>query len=107
MNVLIEAKKIKLTQAIRAFATEQATRLNKLGKNVDRVRIYLENTAKNNTGKFANAVVYSVSAPRKHIVVKKYAADMYQAITEATDAALRSLRKTAEKRLKTKRNLGS
>lgn len=103
MNVLVEAKRIKLTQAIRSFAEEQAERLNKLGKNISRVRMYLENTAKNNTGKFANAVVYSVSVPNKHIVVKKYAADMYQAIAEATDTAMRKLRKSSEKKLSQKR----
>lgn len=103
MTVIVESKKMRVTQAIRLFAQDHARKLSKLGKSVSQVRIYLENIAKKKMDKHANSVTYLISVPGKDIVVKKSAADMYQAIVDATQGAMRKLRKVSERRTTIKR----
>lgn len=94
---------MKVTQAIRIFAQEQAEKLQKLEKGVSQVRIYLENVAKKKSDMYSNIVTYHIAVPGKDIVVKKHAADMYAAIVDATAGAVRKLRKVTEKRVTIKR----
>jgi ribosomal subunit interface protein len=103
MTVIVEAKKMKATQAIRNFAQNQATKLQKLEKGISQIRIYLETVAKKKTDQFANIVTYRISIPGKDIIVKKHADDMYTAIVDATQGAVRKLRKVNEKRMTIKR----
>ncbi len=105
MTVIVESKKMKVTQAIRMFAQKQANKLMKLGKGVSQVRIHLEKVAKKKSDSRANLVTYCVSIPGKDIVVKKHAADMYAAIVDATEGAVRQLRKSQEKRMTIKRGI--
>lgn len=104
MTVIVESKKMKVTQAIRIFAQEQAEKLKKLEKGVSQVRIYLENVAKKKSDSYSNIVTYHIEIPGKNIVVKKHAQDMYVAIVEATQGAVRKLRKVSEKRVTKKRH---
>ena len=105
MTVIVESKKMKVTQAIRIFAQNQADKLKKLEKGVSQVRIYLETVAKKKSDIYANMVTYHVSVPGKDIIVKKHATDMYAAIVDATQGALRKLRKVNEKRKTIKRQV--
>lgn len=105
MTVIVESKKMKLTQAIRIFAQDQAEKLKKLEKGVSEVRIYLESVAKKKSDIYSNIVTYRVSIPGKDIVVKKHAVDMYAAIVDATEGAVRKLRKVSEKRMTMKRRV--
>lgn len=98
MTVIVESKKMKVTEAIRMFAQKQAQKLMKLGKGVSQIRIHLESVAKKKSDARANMVTYCVSVPGKDIVVKKHAVDMYAAIVDATEGAVRKLRKSHEKR---------
>lgn len=98
---------MKVTQAIRIFAQDQAEKLQKLEKGVAQVRIYLENVAKKKSDIYSNIVTYHISIPGKDIVVKKHGADMYAAIVDATQGAVRKLRKVTEKRIATRRQIRS
>lgn len=103
MTVIVESKKMKVTQAIRIFAEKQAEKLKKLEKGVSQVRIYLESVAKKKSDVHSNIVTYYISIPGKNLVVKKHAVDMYAAIVDATEGAVRKLRKVNEKRMTQKR----
>lgn len=103
MTVIVESKKMKITQAIRLFAQNQAEKIKKLEKGVSQVRIYLESVAKKKSDKTSNIVTYCVSIPGKDLVVKKRAVDMYAAIVDATEGAVRKLRKVSEKKMTKRR----
>ncbi len=104
MTVIVESKKMKVTQAIRIFAEKQAEKLKKLEKGVSQVRIYLESVAKKKSDVHSNIVTYCISIPGKDVIVKKRAVDMYTAIVDATEGAVRKLRKVSEKRMTMKRH---
>lgn len=103
MTVIVESKKMKVTQAIRVFAEQQAEKLKKLEKGVSQVRIYIEKVANKKSDTFSNLVTYHIAIPGKDIIVKKHATDMYAAIVDATEGAVRKLRKVSEKRMTMKR----
>lgn len=105
MTVIVESKQMKVTQAIRLFAQKQATKLLKVADNISQVRIHLETVPKKKSDMFSNLVTYHVAIPGKDVVVKKHAVDMYEAIVDATQGAVRKLRKSQEKRM-TKRRTG-
>jgi len=105
MTVIVESKKMKVTEAIRMFAQKQAQKLTKISAGVSEVRIYLESVTKKKSDERANMVTYCVSVPGKDIVVKKHAVDMYAAIVDATKGAVRKLRKSHEKRTSLKRGI--
>ncbi len=104
MTVIVESKKMKVTQAIRKFAEMQALKVSKLGKSVLDIKIHLEKIRKKKMDESSNIVTYFVSTPGKNIIVKSKSADMYAAIVEATSSAVRKLRKVSEKRKMTKRS---
>lgn len=99
MTVLVEAKNLKVTDALRSHVTKQAAKLQKIGKSIVAVRVFLETVAKKNNDPHANKVTFKVSIPGKDVVVRKQAVDMYEAIVQAAKGALRQVRKTAERRL--------
>jgi ribosomal subunit interface protein len=105
MTVIVESKRMKITKGLRQFAQKQASKLSRLEKGISKISIYLENVANKRRDMAANLVTYSVFMPGKHIVVKKKATDMYEAISEATSAAMRKVRKSCEKRFKIKRQV--
>jgi len=96
--VIVESKRLKITEALRAFVEEQADKLLKLGKGVTGVRVHLETIAKKTNDPQANTVTFRVAIPGKDVVVTKTAENMYTAISSAADSAIRQLRKRYEKR---------
>lgn len=104
MTVIVESKKMKVTQAIRSFAENQASKITKLGKSVLDIKIHLEKISKKKMDNNSNIVTYFISTPGKDIVVKSKSSDMYNAIVEATSSAVRKLRKVNEKRKTIKRS---
>jgi len=99
MRILIASKTLEITKAMRDFANEQALKLDKLGQRISKVQVFLEQrVAKSKRDK--NALVkYVVNLPGKTLVIKCKAADMYDAIIDATDKVMRQTRKFKEKRL--------
>jgi ribosomal subunit interface protein len=105
MTVIVESKQLKLTKALRDFATSQAQRLLKFGeKGVLQIRIHMETVRKKSNDPKANIVTYAVTLPgKKLVVVKKTAVDMYEALVSASHETLRGIRKVRERRLDKKR----
>ncbi len=104
MTVIVESKRLKVTQALRSYIEQQATKLSKLGKGVTQIRVHLENIPKKTNDPGANSVTFHISIPGKDVVVRKTAVDMYEAVVDATSVAMRQLRKNYEKRRTLKRN---
>ncbi len=97
MQVLIEGKEMVVSSAIQAHAQKQSQKITKLNKNVIAIRLFLETIKKKSNDPLANQVTYEIDIPGHDVVVKAHAADMYEAIVKATNAAQRKLRKMAEK----------
>jgi ribosome-associated translation inhibitor RaiA len=70
-----------------------------LGIRISKTRVFLENIGKKDD--MQNATVkYAINLPgKKSIIVKRCAADMYQAVIDATDRVSRQIRKVKEKRI--------
>lgn len=103
MTVLVEAKNMEVTEALRQHVFQQAQRLTRLGKKIVSVRVFLETIPKKSNDPHANRVTFKVQVPGKDVVVIKQAVDMYEAIVEAAHSAFRQVRKFAERRKTTAR----
>lgn len=103
MTVLVQSNSLKVTKALQKFAEDQARKVFKLGKDVLKIRVYLEKIARRNNDPHANKVTYQVSTPGKDVVITKGATNMYDAIVDATDSAVRQVRKLYERRRDAKR----
>jgi ribosomal subunit interface protein len=99
MHVIVQSKTLPVTDSLRQFIHRQARKLERLGIRISKASIFLEHVGKKDD--MSNAIVkYAVSMPgKKRIVVKRCAADMYQAVVDATDRVIRQLRKAKEKRI--------
>lgn len=93
MQVIVEGKEMQVTPALQEHAVRQARKVGKVGEKVLRVRLFLETIKKKRNDPSANMVTYTVEMPGMNAVVSARAADMYEAITKATDAAARRVRK--------------
>jgi ribosomal subunit interface protein len=104
MKLLIQAKDMSLTQAIRKFTANKSKKLlKKFGKKVIGIRVYLENIArKKNDPQSAQAKV-QVEIPGDDVVVESKSNDAYQAITKAINLAVRSLKKIKGKQMSKRR----
>lgn len=99
MTVLVEAKNMEVTDAMRQHISKQADKLSKIGKKIISVRVFLETVAKKSNDPHGNKVTFRVMVPGKDIVVCKQAVDMYEAVVQAAHASLRHVRKFAERRM--------
>ena len=97
MQVIVEGKEMVVTPGLQAHAQKQAMKVTKLHKHIISLRLFLETIKKKSNDPKANQVTYEIAIPGQDVVVKAHAIDMYEAITKATDAAQRKLRKLAEK----------
>jgi len=104
MRIIIQSKTLEVTKALQRFIELQAEKLIKTGRKIEKVTVILESVArKKNDSKFAK-VKFHISVPGKNITVHRYARDMYAAITDTADRAMRYLRKAKEKKLQKMRN---
>jgi len=99
MRILIASKTLEITKAMRDFANEQALKLNKFGQRISKVQVFLEQRVAKSKRDRNALVKYVVSLPGKTLVIKCKAADMYDAIIDATNKVMRQTRKFKEKRL--------
>jgi len=99
MRILIASKTLEITKAMRDFANEQALKLDKLGQRISKVQVFLERRVAKSKRDRNALVKYVVSLPGKTLVIKCKAADMYDAIIDATNKVMRQTRKFKEKRL--------
>jgi len=104
MNISVQSKTLEITEAMRGFCYQQAKKLNRLGRRISSINIYIENIKKKKNDPGSASVKYSVSLPGKQVVVRRRAANMYDAIVDATNSVLRQVRKRKEKRISKQRN---
>lgn len=98
MTVIVESKRMKITQALRDFVEKQAQRISKLNKDTKNVRVHLETVAKKSNDPLSNLVTFLIEIPGKNVVITKRAVNMYDAVVDASRGAVRQLRKRYEKR---------
>jgi ribosomal subunit interface protein len=99
MRILIASKTLEITKAMRDFANDQARKLDKFGQRISKVQVFLERRVAKSKRDRNALVKYVVSLPGKTLVIKCKAADMYDAIIDATNKVMRQTRKFKEKRL--------
>lgn len=98
MTVLVQAKSIPVTQALHEFVQRQAAKIAKFSGKISQITVYLEQVGKRKTNDpTATMVKYHVKLAGKDVVVSRKAVDMYDAIVDATDRAVRQVRKLKEK----------
>ena len=104
MTVIIQAKSIPVTKALREFVTQQAEKIAKFSGKISQVTVYLEKATrrKSNDPSIAS-VKYHVQLPGKDIIVSRRAVDMYDAVVDATNRVARQMRKMKEKRIQGRR----
>ncbi len=98
MTVLVQAKSIPVTQALYDFVQRQAAKIAKFSGKISQITVYLEQVGKRKTNDpTATIVKYHVKLAGKDVFVSRKAVDMYDAIVDATDRAVRQVRKLKEK----------
>ncbi len=99
MNVIVQAKSLKVTRALREFIQRQSHKLSKLKDlKVTKVTVYLEQDTKKSTDSKKVSVKYSIEVPGKALWVEIDGYDFYDAIVDATNAALRKMLQNKEKK---------
>ncbi|MBP7774643.1 ribosome-associated translation inhibitor RaiA [Candidatus Woesebacteria bacterium] len=98
MQVIVEAKSLTVTEALRLHVEKQAQKLLKLEKKITAVRVFLETVAKKRNDPAANTATFHVEIPGKDVTVTKHAVDMYEAVIAAADGAVKQVQKVMEKR---------
>ena len=99
MRILVTSKTLEVTQPLREFTKEQASKLDKLGQRISKVQVFLERRVAKSKRDRNALVKYVVDLPGKTLVTKYKGADMYDAVVDATDRVIRQTRKFKEKRL--------
>ncbi len=102
MQVIVQAKTLVVTSALRAFAEQQAHKLDRLGIRITKVMVYLENVARKTNDPHRSEVRYKVEVPGKDVIVEKKGNNIYSVISAATTGVIRQLTKLKEKHLPTK-----
>ena len=99
MKVIVQAKSLKVTRALREFIERHSQKLDKLGQEVTVVRVYLEQKTKKSSKSKSVLVKYKIEVPGQDLWIEVSGYDFYDAIVDAVDAATRKLRKNKEKQL--------
>lgn len=98
MNVIVQSKTFKVTEAIRAFVERQLVKMFRKHDRISQVMVFLESVPKKKNDLSATSAKIYVNLPGKNIVAQEKAQDLYLAINEATRSAVRQLRKLRERR---------
>lgn len=99
MNVIVQAKSLKVSRALRDFIQRQSDKLSKLKDlKVSKVTVYLEQGTKKPSDSKKVCVKYNIEVPGKDLWVEIDGYDFYDAIVDATSAALRKMRQDKEKK---------
>ena len=99
MKVIVQAKSLKVTRALREFIERHSQKLGKLGQKVTAVRVYLEQSTKKSSKSKNVLVKYKIEVPGQDLWIEVAGYDFYDAIVDAVNAATRKLRKNKEKQL--------
>ena len=99
MKVIVQAKSLKVTRALREFIERHSQKLEKLGQEITAVRVYLEQKTKKSSKSKNVLVKYKIEVPGQDLWIEVAGYDFYDAIVDAVDAATRKLRRNKEKQL--------
>ncbi len=100
MNVLVHAKNMKTTKALREFANEQLQKVKRLGLPIQKIQVFIENVARKDSDPHRATVQVTADIQRRgRITVESKTHDMYKAVGEAAQSLMRHLRKEKEKRI--------
>ena len=99
MKVIVQAKSLKVTRALREFIERHSQKLEKLGQEITAVRVYLEQKTKKRSKSKNVLVKYKIEVPGQDLWIEVAGYDFYDAIVDAVDAATRKLRRSKEKQL--------
>jgi ribosomal subunit interface protein len=106
MNILVHAKNMKPTKALRAFIEAQVEKVKRLGLPLQRVQVFLENVNRKDSDPHRATVQLVTDIPKKgRVTVISKTHDLYLAVGEATKSLMRHLRKEKEKRTDNTRRL--
>jgi len=104
MNIIVQAKSLKVTRALREFIQRQGNKLNKLKDlKISKVTVYLEQDTKKPSDSKKVSVKYNIEIPGKDLWIEISGYDFYDAIVDATYAALRKMRQAKEKKINHRR----
>jgi len=100
MTILISGKDFEVTEAIRLHIDKVVSRkFSKFKKQIIGVQVYLEHVARKDADSKRAKVRFKISMSGHSVVVQSTAHDLYQAIVNASERALRKVRKVKEKRI--------
>jgi putative sigma-54 modulation protein len=107
MEIIIQGKNLEITESIRLYVEKVVRRkFKRISKRVLVIRVYLENIARK-TGDNNRAIAkFKIDLPKKVVVVKRTANDLYKAIKDGADRSARAVKKIKQKRTHTKRLAG-
>ena len=98
MNILVQAKNMKTTKALRTFIEDQLSKIKRLGLPIHRVQVFLENVTRKDNDPHRATVQLVTDIPKKgRITIESKTHDLYLAVSEATKSLMRHLRKEKEK----------
>ncbi len=104
MQTIIQAKNMEVTDAMRQSINQQIKRkISKVGHKISKIRVYLEHLRTKNSQGYTAKVTFEIEKPGKNVVVCTKAYEFYDAVVDATNSALRQLRKLKEKKITLKR----
>jgi ribosomal subunit interface protein len=104
MNILVHAKNLKPTEALRSFIHSQVEKVKRLGLPIQRVQVFLENVTRKTNDPHRASVQLTTDIPGKgRVTVGSQTRDLYMAVGEATNSLMRHLRKEKEKRVDLRR----
>lgn len=104
MKILIQSKTLEVSAALRDFVERYAQRLAAHKYRVNTVTVFLENITRKKNDQNAAVARLKIDVPgKKDIVVERRAKDLYEAIVDASERAMRYVRKLKEKRLTNQR----
>lgn len=104
MKVLIQSKTLEVSAALRDFVERHANRISNHKHRVNSITVFLENITRKKNDQNGALARLTIDVPgKKGVVVERRATDLYAAIVDACERAMRYVRKLKEKRLATQR----
>ena len=100
MNVLVHAKDVDVTDAIRDFIDKQLQKVERLGVQIQKIQVYLEFVERKEMEDNRATVQMTVGIPgKKDVTIKERSHDLYKAISKAAQSLIRHIRKAKEKKV--------
>jgi ribosomal subunit interface protein len=99
MTVIVQSKTFVVTEALRAFVTQQVQKLLKHSKKILEVVVFLEMVKRKKNDVYSASAQFVIVMPQRRVVVRQKAKDLYIAISEAARSTLRQVGRVKERRL--------